>query len=320
MDILEDILGMRVEYTQWNKEKSLPFYLTSAYKFQKAQIDGCLCIIITPKAESPTLPTLKKQIQRIQKEELLPVVIQVNTMSAFRRKNMIESRIPFIIEEKQVYLPFMGTFLQAKMNTQIKAFERFMISSQLLFLLYIYNNDAKLYLSQAVRELPYSAMTITRAARQLESSGLFTIRNEGINKILFGKYEKKELYKQAETFLCSPVRRIGYLDKNSVTDAMVLAGTSALAEKTMLSRDTLLDYAITQSELNKMQLKDELLDPYRQVMVEIWKYNPKLFSKNMIADPISIALSLANDTDDRVMAAVAEMLDELWEAKNGNRI
>lgn len=321
MDILTDLLGMSVCYTKWNKTKALPFYLTSGYEFQKAEIEGCFCIFLCPKGdELPTLPALKKQILRIQKEEMLPVVLRVRTMSAFRRKNMIENKIPFVIEEKQAYLPFMGTFLQAKADAAVKNPEKFMVSSQVLFLMYMYQREEKLYLADAARMLPYSAMTITRAAKQLEESGLFAVKKEGVNKILLGKAPKKELYEEAFAYLNSPVMKKGFLLKEAVTDEMLMAGTTALAEKTILNGEILLEYATDKTLFSGNDLEKELVDPHKQAEVEVWKYPPQLFGRDGMVDTISLALSLKENKDERVETAVEEMMAQLWRNLDGNRI
>lgn len=313
MDILTDIMGMHVTYREWNGKRKLPFYLASGYRFQEADIDGCQCMLLYPKSDLPTLPALKKQILRIQEITSIPVVVCVEAMSAFRRKNMIENKIPFIIEEKQVYLPFMGTFLQEKADIPVRRLDKFMVSSQLLFLFFIYQEGTELYLSEASRELPYSAMTITRAARQLEKSGLFHVKKKGVSNILDCKYNKKELYKQAKKHLSSPVSLVGYIPKKELTGKMVLAGNSALAEKSMLNTDILSSYAIYQRDIDKKSLSDELIDPSEQVRLEVWKYDPNLFSKEGIADSVSVALSLSDEMDERIEAGIDEMLKNLWE-------
>ncbi|WP_122642353.1 MarR family transcriptional regulator [Luxibacter massiliensis] len=319
MDILIDVLGMNVIYTQWNKKKKLPFYLAAGYDFQKAEIDGCFCLLIYPKEDLPTLPALKKQIQRIQQVENIPVVIQVKSMSTFRRKSMIENKIPFIIEEKQVYLPFIAAYLQEKADTEINTKEKFMISAQVLFLMYIYQKSEKFYLADATRQLPYSAMTITRAAKQLEESSLFYVRKEGVNKILSSKFSKKELYEQAKPSLSSPIVKRGFLNKGNLTREMLLAGTSALAEKTMLNNEVPIDYAVDKKACDSKELQNELIDPYKQISIEIWKYPPQLFAKENMVDTISLALSLEDERDERIEKAVDEMLDELWRNVDGNR-
>jgi len=319
MNTLVEIFGAKLMYEckQWSGVERLPLYLSSGYKFQKAEIDSYKCLMVEPKGDLPTLPALKKQIVKIQQIENIPVVVCLDSMSAFRRKNMVENRIPFVVEDKQVYLPFIGAFFQVKTNEQVVAIEQFKISTRLLFILYIYNEGKELYLSKASQCLPYSAMTISRAAKQLESSELFRTRKDGVNKILFSKLSKRELYDRVEAFFVSPIIKTYYLPRELVTNDMVLAGISALSEQSMLSESMLKHYAVEQGNISRDGIEMELIDAREQVLIEEWGYNPKIFAKEGLADPISIALSLAYDQDERVQIAIEEMLNTLWEKIDG---
>jgi hypothetical protein len=134
-----------------------------------------------------------------------------------------------------------------------------------------------------------------------------------VSNILTCKCSKRELYGQAKKYLSSPVSLVGYIHKKELTEKMVLAGNSALAEKSMISTDILSDYSVYQRDIDKKLLSDELVDPSEQVRIEVWKYDPDLFSKEGIADPVSVALSLANEMDERIEIGIDEMLGNLWE-------
>ena len=60
--------------------------------------------MIKPKEELATLQALKKQIAKIQETDRVPVVLELRTVSSYRRKSLIENNIPFITG-KQVFLP-----------------------------------------------------------------------------------------------------------------------------------------------------------------------------------------------------------------------
>lgn len=62
-----ELFGLPVKYEQWNKENSLPLYITGNYEFQTMIIDTQRCVLLTPKNELATLPALKKHIQKIQR-------------------------------------------------------------------------------------------------------------------------------------------------------------------------------------------------------------------------------------------------------------
>lgn len=66
---------------------------------------------------------LKKQITIIKRVEDIPVFLNLNSISNFRKQNLLENKIPFILKDKMVYLPFMATLLtdeQCEENTKIE--------------------------------------------------------------------------------------------------------------------------------------------------------------------------------------------------------
>lgn len=304
--MLESIFGIPIKYEAWNKQSSLPLYIAGSYDFRMAYIADKRCVIIAPTEELVTLPALKKQISKIRKEDNVPVVLELQSISFYRRKSLIENNIPFITE-KQAFLPFMGTMLTDEKEQ--KKMEKFVFSTQQLFLLYLYSKKKQLYISEAVKLLPFTAMTLTRAVRQLETTELFKVTKDGVNKVIESNYERLELFQKAKQYLSTPVHRTGYIDKSQVTSDMVYAGETALAEKTMLNPGRIITYAVSDKKFERKMLTDELIDPEKQVRLELWAYDPKLFSADHIADNLSVALSFDNNTDERIEEAVEELTE-----------
>ncbi len=316
MDLLKDVLGMQVTYSNWKGIKELPIYMTGIFEYKKAKIDDVPCIIMDLKSDFPTLPSLKKQIKRVQDIEPIPVVIKVSSMSAYRRKNMIEAHIPFLIAEEQAYLPFMGTVLKAKcINKEIEENKlvSFKYSTQQLCLWYLYQQNQMAYISDAAKVCSFSSMTMTRATRELVATGMMKVTKDGVRKILSCECSKKDLFEKIKQYMKSPVVAEGYLELQSVRDNMIPAGITALAERSMINGDKLKTYAVNDSDYDKDKLIYELVNPKKQVKVELWNYDPLQFAKDGIADQISVALSLEKENDERVEMAVEKMLEELWE-------
>lgn len=309
--MITQLFGLPVKYESWDKENLLPIYISSIYNFKSAFIDTQKCIILTPKNELGTLPALKNHIRKIQNIDNAPIVFMLDAISAYRRKSMIENKIPFI-STKQLYLPFICTFLQDE-HIPEKAIEKFTFSTQQLFLLYSYSKNSEFYISTATDFLPFTAMTLSRATKQLESSGLFEIFKDGVNKVIKAKYGSRELFEKARKYLSSPIRAFGYIDKENITSDMVLSGESALSEKTMLNPPKIPTYAVYVKNFDRNKLTDELIEPGKQIRIELWEYNPKLFSKNNIADILSLALSFKGSKDERIEEAIEELLERKWD-------
>ena len=310
MEILTKVLGIETKFEPWNHETELPLYIADCYHFQGIRLDGHRCILLTPTEEMGTIPSLKKQIERIQELDAVPVIFLLEKLSSYRRKSLIENRMPFLTE-KQAYLPFMGTYLEKK-SKEPEPLDKFMMSTQFLVLLYIYSQQKKMYLSDAAKVLPFSAMTMSRAVKQLDAADLFYIGKDGTRIVLESKFDRKALYDRAKKYMSSPVLKKGYIDKQNLTEDMVPAGITALAEKTMLNENTLKTYAVNHKKFDSSLLMPELVEPDRQAEIEIWKYEPKYFSIGKAADPVSVALTFEGTGDERIEEAVEEMMKYVW--------
>lgn len=280
-----DVFGLTINYKSWDKKQALPLYVAGNYEIDEAIVSNNRFIVMSPIGDLPTLPAMKKHIEKIQKIDDVPVAFYLKNLSDFRRKGMLESNIPFMTE-KQVFLPFIGTLLMEEKNNALYK-EKFMFSTQQLFLMYLYNRQNKLYVANVGKKLPYSAMTLSRAVKQLEASDLFLVYKDGVNKVIESKYDRRELFERAKPFLLDPVRKYGYIEKSRIDENMVLASESALAKNSMLNPSKLITYAIDEQKMDINQMENELVDPNKQIRLELWGYDPKLFSDDNVADGLS---------------------------------
>lgn len=302
-----DVFGLTINYKSWDKKQALPLYVAGNYEIDEAIVSNNRFIVMSPIGDLPTLPAMKKHIEKIQKIDDVPVAFYLKNLSDFRRKGMLESNIPFMTE-KQVFLPFIGTLLMEEKNNALYK-EKFMFSTQQLFLMYLYNRQNKLYVANVGKKLPYSAMTLSRAVKQLEASDLFLVYKDGVNKVIESKYDRRELFERAKPFLLDPVRKYGYIEKSRIDENMVLASESALAKNSMLNPSKLITYAIDEQKMDINQMENELVDPNKQMRLELWGYDPKLFSDDNVADGLSVALSLREIVDERIEEAIDECIE-----------
>lgn len=302
-----DVFGLTINYKSWDKKQALPLYVAGNYEIDEAIVSNNRFIVMSPIGDLPTIPAMKKHIEKIQKIDDVPVAFYLKNLSDFRRKGMLESNIPFMTE-KQVFLPFIGTLLMEEKNNALYK-EKFMFSTQQLFLMYLYNRQNKLYVANVGKKLPYSAMTLSRAVKQLEASDLFLVYKDGVNKVIESKYDRRELFERAKPFLLDPVRKYGYIEKSRIDENMVLASESALAKNSMLNPSKLITYAIDEQKMDINQMENELVDPNKQIRLELWGYDPKLFSDDNVADGLSVALSLREIVDERIEEAIDECIE-----------
>lgn len=308
MDYIEKMLGMKVNYALWAMSGKLPYYLTERYQMESVTIGNVRTIFLYLKGELEQIGTLQKHISRIQKEEQLPVVLVLPAVNRHRRNALLDAHIPFIVPEKQLYLPFLGTYLQERFDAETLTAETLAPAAQVLFFYYLYQREPELYISRV--PLVYTPMTISRAARQLVQTGLFRERKDGVQKVLFSSLPPKELFLQMHPHLINPVRERGFLPAAEVNEAFYEAGESALAQKTMLNPPAIPCYAVDGK--NRRVLHPCDVEPGKYAAVELWKYDPKMLGKDGTVDSLSLIVSL-DAADERLEIEMEELLNRTLE-------
>ena len=307
-----DILGLKVNYKKWNKEKQLPLFILNDFLVQKAIINDIECLSLTPKGDLPTLPAFKKQISIIKEIENVPIFLQLDAISSFRRQNLLENKIPFILKDKIVYLPFMATYLT---NAQYgdKNVEKISLATQLLFTWILYQNTNKYYVSDAVKSLGFSNMTLTRSYRQLCATQLFEEHKDSRKIFLTTNLSKVDLFNKMRPYLQSPFYTQGYILKKEITKDMIPAGEFAFSQYTYINPPNLKTYAIEKKHVKNIKLQRECYSYDEQVELQIWKYNPLLFSQNKKdIDDISLILSLLGNEDERLDIEIENLLKKIF--------
>jgi len=307
-----DILGLTINFKKWNKEKQLPLFILNDFLIQKAIINDIECLSLTPKEDLPTLPAFKKQISIIKKIENVPIFLQLDVISSFRRQNLLENKIPFILKDKIVYLPFMATYLTNIYHEETTV-EKLTLASQLLFTWILYQNTNKYYISDAVESLGFSNMTLTRAYRQLCTTQLFEEHKDGRKIFLTTSLSKVELFSKMKPYLQSTFYTCGYILGKEITKDMVLAGESAFSQHAEINPPRIKTYAIEKKLSNNIKLQRECYSYDEQVELQIWKYNPLLFSPNpKNIDVISLILSLLGKEDERLDIEIENLLKKIF--------
>ena len=307
-----DILGLKLNYTKWNKEKQLPLFILNDFLVQKAIINDIECLSLTPKGDLPTLPAFKKQISIIKEIENVPIFLQLDAISSFRRQNLLENKIPFILKDKIVYLPFMATYLT---NAQYgdKNVEKISLATQLLFTWILYQNTNKYYVSDAVKSLGFSNMTLTRSYRQLCATQLFEEHKDSRKIFLTTNLSKVDLFNKMRPYLQSTFYTCGYILRKEITKDMIPAGEFAFSQYTYINPPNLKTYAIEKKHVKNIKLQRECYSYDEQVELQIWKYNPLLFSQNKKdIDDISLILSLLGNEDERLDIEIENLLKKIF--------
>ena len=118
-----------------------------------------------------------------------------------------------------------------------------------------------------------------------------------------------QTWAQAKPLLRSPVRRsVWVMPRRKLQAPRVrLAGLSALARDSMLAEPQWPVYAISPAQWKSATLAgiEALPEPLPGACEwELWHYSPALVADSETVDPLSLTLSLAGNSDERVQLAL----------------
>lgn len=193
------------------------------------------------------------------------------------------------------------------------AADKMMPATQCLFLYLLYNNqNAYVLKKQAAEALGLTKSSITRASEQLKAMKLITEEQVGKEIRMKTVASGFALFQVARPYLVTPVQRIVYTERASVCGEMCLAGESALSKVSMLGEpkyNTLAIYKGDDLVRDFVELDIKWQEDTDAVQIELWKYKPELFAKDGIVDPVSLALSLSDNADERVQGELKDFLE-----------
>lgn len=303
-------LGLNITYNTWNKDNDIPLFINNNFNIQSCIINGIECLCLIPYGELPNLNALRKQMEYIQVVDDKPIFLLLDSISSFRRDNLIENNISFILKDQMVFLPFMATLLTNKKGDNVEVFDKLTTTAQLLFIWVLYQNSDRYYISDALDSLNTTNMSLTRAYRQLVSTKLFNEHKDGRRIYLTTSLNKVDLYKTMKPYLKSPVVKEGYIFNKDINVYMYKAGDSLLSDLTFISKSRLPIYAIHKNNVKDLWIQDELIQYDLQTKIQVWDYNPLIFSKDSkTIDNISLITSYLNDEDERIEKEIEQLLE-----------
>lgn len=294
----------------------LPLYMKAGRKITEVDAEDCsFLLVFLPEDDRFGTIALQKQSSLYEEKSGLRVAYYFEKLTKVQRNALIDKKIPFISMPDQVYLPFLGVAICNKFpGTKRYSRSKMMPVTQSLFLYLLYNREDKYVLKkQAAEQLHLTRTSITRASEQLRDMGLLTELVCGKEIHMCPVAEGKEYYEMAREYLINPVQKRICIKANQKTEEMSVAGESALSRCSMLGEPKMRIFAIykgieyvkkwTQTD-SKWQSDDEMCT------VELWKYDPQLFAKNGMVDPVSLAMSLCDMEDERVEGELERYMEE----------
>lgn len=310
LNYINKTLGLDVQMVSNVNRKNIPLYLKNEYIINIYRIENIDCLFVKP--INFNLSNFKKHQNKLIEIFDMNVVLELDIISQYQRKILIDEKISFVVKDYQAYMPFLAIHLTKKFK-QINPISKFYPITQLVFL-YIFYNKAKLTATELAKILDCSNMSVTRAYKDLVNCNLFTYESKGRNKYIVPNYNGGELLKKAEKYLSNQIERLYYAkDENEI--GCILSGTYALSKKTMISSNVKeKSYAMTKKDIESFKnlISKEEYEAKGGIILEKWAYPSFINANDGIIDDISLILSLSEVKDERIMIEI-EKLKEKYE-------
>lgn len=310
---LNEALNVSIDVHHWKNSGNLPFSLTDSYEFFKFSIFEQPCLLMVSKESAEITPGLiSKHYRQVQKSCDDCIVYAQSSLSSYNRKRLVEHNIPFIIPGNQMYLPHLGIDLREhfrKLHGKTK--KPFSPAAQAVVLYALVRQTSEnLTSSHLVEKLGYTLMTINRVFAELKAAQIGEFFQEGRER-WWTFSDRRTLWEQATPSLRSPVKKRLWLKSHQL---QIVAGLTALSHLSLLAPPPLPVFAASMHQWviwQKLGFKELPSADGADIQLEIWHYDPDLFANNNIVDPFSLYLSLKANQDERIEAALEEMMEKI---------
>jgi predicted protein tyrosine phosphatase len=314
---LRENIDHLIRIQPWVHKSVLPVFLRNNYNFYEATILATPCILLEAADEMPGLEKLQKHVKQIETLTKRQIVLLYKKISRYRRKSLIENRIPFVIADGQMYLPFLALDLKKGQETAGKTVKRFTSSAQLAFLYFLYHKEEVVNMTRFAQKMGFTRMKASRALNDLYSANLITCEiggKTGRSKE-YQRIPDPDYFVKGRGYLKSPVKKIVYSMTKPV-DALS-AGLDALASLSMLNPPEHRVVAMAREKFFQQKIEiiknKDLIKDAKLVELQLWDYDPRFFADGNHVDLLSLYASLTEENDERVEQALFEVLrGEKW--------
>ena len=314
---LDDVLGIRVVVAPWETEGRIPLFLQDRYRFLWAEALNQRCLfMVDVHAEDESPAAIRKHVEQVREKWDGPVVYVRDRIIAYNRKRLIGHKVPFIVPGTQMYLPTLGIDLREHFRKLRPGSSGLRPTAQAVLIHALLRDAENLGPTVLADKLGYSPMAMSRALDELEAAELGRTTANGRERRLRLEGPRREIWERAQPLLRSPV-----VKRHAIRLAPEAAlpghrtGLDALAHYSMLAEPGSVAVALGRENWKSMQGTDRMeaatMDEPGTTTVEIWSYAPVLFAAGGWVDRLSLYLSLRENQDERVQAALDQMIKEV---------
>ncbi len=309
-DYLRRVVGIEFSARENRAELSLVPYVALPHDFWLCQVGDMKFELMALKRGSGANPTPRQIASFVAtvSERLggVQTVYAVDRMEAYNRGRLLSHHVPFVVPNRQFYLPFLSMSFSEVGAKRVKEFDRLGVLAQMMLVDYLNRGENGLSIPTSVARFGYTRISVMKAFDELEYFQLAQ-RDRRVHALEFAS-NRRVLFSRARKLLRNPCRRVVMLDSIPAGLNVCESGLKALAKISMINPPDYAEYAVESSLLGKCSGISSVPRAEARVHLGLWCYEPAFVYGDRI-DPISLCLSLSNDDDERVQGAVEDVLE-----------
>jgi len=321
---LQNTLGLHVDPKPLKDVGDLPLFLLDYYIFYTASLLGKPCVLaVARESDTITPAAIRKHLDILQTKTKVTCIYISDSAASYNRKRLIAHRVQFVIPNRQIYLPALGIdwIENSHISPKHRGAAKYMTPSTQAVVIYalMRQGENEFIPLKLAKILNYTPMTMTRAFNELESFNLGKTFRKGKER-RFTLENHSLLWEKSQPLMRNPVKSRVWLkvSKGGIQEIKrlgILAGLSALGELSMLSLPAHPVYAISKQTWKRLQKSGGVEEiPSAEdadIEIEVWSYDPKLCASKGHVDLFSLFLSLRENQDERVEAALEGLMKEI---------
>lgn len=313
---VNDSLGLTVDVERWNTKAQLPVVLQQLCSFYRMDILGSEHLLMTINSTKESSPIhARKMIDLVAEYWQGEVIYLLPRVTSYNRKRLIERKVSFIVPGSQLYLPLCGLDLREHFDRLRKPKKKLSPSTQVILLAMLYGRmTGRITPSSLAEKLGYTSMTMSRGLDELTVEGLFSQHSEWRERLVQFDGDRRELWEAVKERMRTPVKKRYHVlaPAGIVNLPLSTAGASALFRYNMTSKPENPVYAVSSETWKELSATDGVIELESSepdsVIIEVWKYAPELFARKSLVDPISLYLSMLEEGDEDVGAALGKLI------------
>jgi DNA-binding MarR family transcriptional regulator len=314
---LDQTLGVTVALSPWPGSTRLAPFLRELYSFRETRLLGTPCLLMVDAGQQEQAAVvIRKHMTQVRAKWPDEIIYVRAGLTPYNRKRLVEQKVPFVIPGNQMYLPMLGVDFRERFKQLLAAPNHFSPATQAMVIHWLLKGTYEpLTPAQMAKTLGYTTMTMTRAFSELEAVELGEVSRHGKERRLRFVEAKNSIWAKAQPFLRNSVTKRLCIPQPHRAHEGIQAGLEALAHYSMLAppgHPVVAVYGQDPKWLplwhNKTSIPSQ--DP-DALEVEVWSYKPSLFADQGVVDRLSLYLSLKDNEDERVQAALAEIIGRI---------